>query len=95
MSYSMELFFIFISIGLTVIITIPFYRVVKGPTVFDRLLGAGAIGTKTLVLILLLGHLFDRMDLFIDIALAYSVLNFISVLIIAKYFSTDKAKEEE
>lgn len=95
MSYSMEFFFIFISIGLTIIITIPFYRVVKGPTVFDRLLGAGAIGTKTLVLILMLGHLFDRMDMFIDIALAYSVLNFISVLIIAKYFSTDKAKEEE
>lgn len=95
MSYSMEVFFILISIGLTIIITIPFYRVVKGPTVFDRLLGAGAIGTKTLVLILMLGHLFDRMDMFIDIALAYSVLNFISVLIIAKYFSTDKAKEEE
>lgn len=89
----MESFFIFMSIGLTIIITIPFFRVVKGPTVFDRLLGAGAIGTKTLVLILLLGHLFGRLDMFIDIALAYSILNFISSLIIAKYFSTEKAKE--
>jgi multicomponent Na+:H+ antiporter subunit F len=71
----------------------PFVRVVQGPTVFDRLLGAGAIGTKTLVLILLLGHLFGRLDMFIDIALAYSILNFISSLIIAKYFSTEKAKE--
>ncbi|MCZ7602639.1 MAG: monovalent cation/H+ antiporter complex subunit F [Melioribacteraceae bacterium] len=89
----MESFFIAMAIGLTIIITIPFFRVIKGPTVFDRLLGAGAIGTKTLVLILLLGHLFGRLDMFIDIALAYSILNFISSLIIAKYFSTEKAKE--
>lgn len=89
----MESFFIAMAIGLTIIITIPFFRVIKGPTVFDRLLGAGAIGTKTLVLILLLGHLFGRLDMFIDIALAYSILNFISSLIIAKYFSTEKAKK--
>jgi multicomponent Na+:H+ antiporter subunit F len=90
----MELFFIYAAIVLTVIIIIPFYRVVKGPTVFDRLLGASAIGTKTLVLILLLGLLFKRLEMFIDIALAYAVLNFISTLIIAKYFSTDKAKND-
>jgi len=89
----MESFFIFMSIGLTVIIIIPFYRVIEGPTVFDRLLGAGAIGTKTLVLILLLGHLFGRLEMFIDIALAYSILNFIGSIIVAKYFSTDNSKE--
>lgn len=89
----MESFFIIVAIGLTIIIIIPFYRVIKGPTVFDRLLGAGAIGTKTLVLILLLGLLFNRLEMFIDIALAYAILNFISSLVIAKYFSTEKAKE--
>jgi multisubunit Na+/H+ antiporter MnhF subunit len=31
--------------------------------------------------------------MFIDIALAYAILNLISTLIIAKYFSTEKAKE--
>lgn len=90
----MESFFIYTSIVITIIIAIPFYRVVKGPTVFDRLLGAGAIGTKTMVLILLLGFLFERLEMFIDIALAYAVLNFISTLIIAKYFSTEKAKHD-
>jgi len=90
----MESFLILISIILTIIIIIPFYRVIKGPTVFDRLLGAGAIGTKTVVLVLLLGLLFNRLDMFIDIALAYVILSFISSLIVAKYFSTDKAREE-
>lgn len=90
----MEQFFIYTAIVLTIIIAIPFYRVVKGPSVFDRLLGANAIGTKTLVLILLLGLLFERLEMFIDIALAYAVLNFISTLIIAKYFSTEKAQND-
>jgi len=89
----MDIFFIYYTVGLALIIGVPFYRVVKGPTVFDRLLGANAIGTSTIVLILLLGVLIDRLELFVDIALAYAILNFIGTLIISKYFSTDKAKQ--
>lgn len=89
----MDVFFIYYTVGLALIIGVPFYRVVKGPTVFDRLLGANAIGTSTIVLILLLGVLIKRLELFIDIALAYAILNFIGTLIISKYFSTDKAKQ--
>lgn len=89
----MESFFVYYTIVLALIISIPFYRVVKGPTVFDRLIGAGAIGTSTIVIILLVGILYDRIEMFVDIALAYAVLNFITTLIIAKYFSTEKAKQ--
>ncbi len=89
----MESFFVYYTIILALIISIPFYRVVKGPTVFDRLLGAGAIGTSTIALILLVGILYDRLEMFVDIALAYAVLNFITTLIISKYFSTEKAKQ--
>lgn len=89
----MDIFFIYYTVGLALIIGVPFYRVIKGPTVFDRLLGANAIGTSTIVLILLLGVLIDRIELFVDIALAYAILNFIGTLIISKYFSTDKAKQ--
>lgn len=86
----MEQIILYISIVLTAIIAIPFYRVINGPTVFDRLLAASAIGTKTLVLIILIGYLFNRIDMFIDIALAYASLNFIGSLIIAKYFQSRK-----
>jgi multicomponent Na+:H+ antiporter subunit F len=89
----MEHFFLYAAIGLTVIIAIPFYRVLKGPTVFDRLLGVGAIGTKTMVIICFIGLLFDRLDMFIDIALVYAILTFITVVMISKYFETPKAKE--
>lgn len=88
----MDRFFLYYTLVLTVIIFIPLYRVVRGPTVFDRMLGAGAIGTKTMVLILAIGLVFKRFDMFVDITLAYAVLNFIGVVAIAKFLGTEKEK---
>jgi multicomponent Na+:H+ antiporter subunit F len=90
----MQGFFTYLAVVLTVIIFIPLYRVLIGPRVMDRMLGAGAIATKTMVLILLIGFIFDREDMFIDITLAYAVLNFIGVLAIAKYI-TDRVKKRK
>ena len=89
----MDTFFLYYTIVLTVIIFIPLYRVVKGPTIFDRMLGAGAIGTKTMVLILAIGFIFNRFDMFVDITLAYAVLNFIGAIAIAKFLGAEKEKE--
>jgi multicomponent Na+:H+ antiporter subunit F len=88
----MNQFFLYYTIVLTVIIFLPLYRVFQGPTVFDRMLGAGAIGTKTMVLILAIGFIFNRLDMFIDITLAYAVLNFIGTIAIAKFLGTEKEK---
>lgn len=85
----MTQFFLYSSAVLTVIIAIPLIRVVKGPTVFDRLVGANAIASKTIVLICLIGYLYGRMDMFIDITLAYAILGFIGSLAIAKYISSE------
>ena len=89
----MDKFFLYYTIVLTVIVFIPLYRVVKGPTIFDRMLGAGAIGTKTMMLILAIGFIFNRFDMFVDITLAYAVLNFIGTIAIAKFLGAEKAKE--
>ena len=89
----MDTFFLYYTVVLTVIIFIPLYRVIKGPTIFDRLLGAGAIGTKTMVLILTIGVVYKRFDMFVDITLAYAVLNFSGIIAIAKFLGTGKAKE--
>jgi len=82
----MQTFFITIALILCIALLIPFYRVYKGPTVFDRLLGSAAVGAKILVLILLFGLMFDRLEMFIDISLGYAVLNFVGVIAMAKYF---------
>lgn len=89
----MDKFFLYYTLVLTVIIFIPLYRVVKGPTIFDRMLGAGAIGTKTMVLILTIGLTYNRFDMFVDITLAYAVLNFIGIIAIAKFLGTANSKE--
>ena len=70
---------------LTFLMVLPFYRLVRGPTVFDRMLGAGAMGSKTLVVLALVGFLFGRIEMFVDIVIAYSLLNFIGVLAMAKF----------
>jgi multicomponent Na+:H+ antiporter subunit F len=74
------------------ILTIAFHRVVRGPTVFDRLLAIAAIGGKTVALILLLGLLFDRLAMFVDIALGYALLNFIAAIAVAEYFRLGGSK---
>ena len=77
---------------MVLVLALPLVRVVKGPSVFDRLLGAGVVGTKIVTLILLLGVLYGRLDMFIDIALAYAILNFIGAIVIAKYMRAQGAE---
>lgn len=60
-------------------------RIVRGPTVFDRLLAVGAIGTDTVILLLVIGLIYGRPDGYIDLAITYAVLNFIGVVAAAKY----------
>ncbi len=90
----MEQFFLYSAVVLTIIIAVPLIRVVNGPSVFDRILATNAIATKTLVLICLIGFIFGRIDMFIDITLAYAILGFIGSLIIAKYMESQHTKEE-
>ncbi|MHC4938528.1 MAG: monovalent cation/H+ antiporter complex subunit F [Planctomycetota bacterium] len=89
----MDFAIIFATALLVLVLTLPLYRVVAGPSVFDRLLGAGVLGTKIVTLILLIGELYGRLDMFIDIALAYAVLNFVGALTVAKYVRAEGVAE--
>ncbi|MBU1298647.1 MAG: pH regulation protein F [Bacteroidetes bacterium] len=90
----MDSVFLIGTILLAIAIVIPFYRVAYGPTVYDRILGAGVIGTKTIVLISLVGYIFNRIDMFIDIVLAYALLNFIGTVAIAKLLESKGIEKE-
>lgn len=63
------------------------YRAIKGPMIFDRVLAVNVIGTKTVVLIALIGYIFERPH-FLDIALVYAIINFISTIAFLKYNET-------
>ncbi|MDI6764501.1 MAG: monovalent cation/H+ antiporter complex subunit F [Thermodesulfobacteriota bacterium] len=82
----MEQFFLTISIILGLFVLLCLYRVVFGPGVFNRLVGTSVIGTKTLIILVLIGFIYKRIDMFVDISLVYALLNFIVTLAAAKYF---------
>jgi multicomponent Na+:H+ antiporter subunit F len=78
--------FLWVACSLIVLMLMLVYRIVKGPTVIDRIVAVNVIGTKSIVLLILIGILFDRVAMFIDVALGYGLLNFIASLAAAKYF---------
>ncbi len=87
--------FVYVCLFLCFLMLFSLYRGIFGPTVLDRLIGVNAIGSKTVVLLLFIGFIYERIDMFIDIALAYALLNFIAVLAAARYFHKKKGLYEE
>ena len=88
----METFFLINSLILGLLVLVCLYRVTYGPGVFNRLIGASVIGTKTLIILVLIGFLYRRIDMFVDISLVYALLNFITTLAAAKYFQRKGAE---
>ncbi|MDA0738082.1 MAG: monovalent cation/H+ antiporter complex subunit F [Nitrospirae bacterium] len=81
----MKMFFLGVLIVLAILIGAYLYRVLQGPTIFDRVLGLNAISTKAIILLVLIGLVFDRVDMFVDIATGYALLNLVGALAVAKY----------
>ncbi len=80
----MTQFFLIIGVGMCVLVLLCLYRATYGPTILNRAAGISAIGTKTLIILLLMGVIYDRIDMFIDISMVYALLNFIGTVVLAK-----------
>ncbi len=98
----MEKFIIYIGMALLVLMLVTLVRVILGPSTIDRLVGVNVIGTKSTILIIILGTLSGRVEMYVDIALAYALLNFIASLAAARFFQrnresslVDKKDQEE
>ena len=91
----MDTIFFYSAFYLSLMMVLPLYRAIFGPTVLDRLVGVNAIGSKTTVLLILIGLIYGRVDMFVDIALAYALLNFIAVLAASRYFQKKRDLYEE
>ena len=65
--------------------TLVLIRLFAGPSLYDRVLALNAFGTKTVLLIGLVGFLTDRPD-FLDIALLYALINFVGTIAVLKFF---------
>lgn len=78
-------FFLILGVGMCVLVLLCLYRATYGPTILNRAAGISAIGTKTLIILLLMGVIYERIDMFVDISMVYALLNFIGTVVLAKY----------
>jgi multicomponent Na+:H+ antiporter subunit F len=65
------------------------YRAIVGPGMYDRVLAINVIGTKTVVVLALIGFMYERPH-FMDIALVYALINFIATFAILKYIESGR-----
>ena len=72
------------ALGIMVCMTLVITRALLGPTVYDRILAVNAFGTKTVLITALLSFMTGRPD-FLDIALVYTLINFISTIAVLKF----------
>lgn len=84
-------------------------RAIRGPTALDRILAVNVVGTKTIVILALLGFLgvehgiaegadgddYSRAGFFLDIALAYALINFIATIAILRYIEIRARRRRE
>lgn len=87
MSKDVDYGFIFevLMVGIIIIIGLMLIRVYKGPSIYDRLNGVFVIGIDVIMVILLVGFVDGRVDMYVDIAISYGILGFLSTVIVAKF----------
>jgi multicomponent Na+:H+ antiporter subunit F len=71
--------------GLVVAMTMMIWRAIVGPSQYDRMLAANSLGTKIVLLIAVIGYLSGR-PAFLDIAIVYALINFVTTIALMKFF---------
>ena len=90
----MELLFKILLFGTILTMAMMLVRVFRGPSVYDRLNGIFVIGFNVILVILLTGFITERVDMYVDIALSYGVLGFLSTVIIAMFLGGSKKDDD-
>lgn len=80
---SMNKLLVFAILFLSVTIFLCIFRAIKGPSAADRLVAINVVGTKTIILILIVSFII-RETYFIDVSLVYALISFIASVVIAK-----------
>ena len=80
-------------LGVLATMVLALVRALKGPTAYDRVLAVNMFGTKTVLLIAVIGFLTGRPD-FLDLGLVYVLINFIGTIAILKFVQITGMDEE-
>lgn len=77
--------FIPLLVGFLAIVILMVIRLLVVKSVYDKLNYLFVINTNIVMLILVVGLIDNRMDMYIDIALSYAILGFVTTVVLAKY----------
>ena len=82
----MEFFnpYMIVLIALLLCVIMAIFRLILGPTIPDRVVGVDTINTIVIVGMVVFGAAYNEV-IYIDVAIVYALLSFISTLFIAKY----------
>jgi len=89
MEASMDIIF-WIMIGF---LAICFIRLIKGPSIWDRLLGMNIVATKIIIIIIVYASIFETAFL-LDFAIIYALSGFIGTIYIALFFAERKRRRK-
>tara|TARA_R110002110_G_scaffold114374_2_gene283706 strand:+ start:13070 stop:13381 length:312 start_codon:yes stop_codon:yes gene_type:complete len=81
------------AIAILVTMALALARALLGPSVYDRVLAVNMFGTKTVLLIAIMAFAMGRTD-FLDLALAYALINFIGVLAVLWFVHESHLREQ-
>ena len=73
------------SLALLVAALLVLIRALLGPTLYDRILAVNAMGTKTVIFLVLLGFMGPHRTGFLDIALLYALVNYLATIAMLKF----------
>lgn len=83
-----------IAAAILIIMAIALARALLGPTLFDRILAINTFGTKTVLLVTVLGVFTDNAS-YLDIALVYALINFIGVIAVLRFLEYGREQQEK
>ena len=81
----MEMFFAVYLVIIILLTLLMLLRLFRGPGIYNRFAGVTVMSTNVILILILLGYVDGRTDMYIDIAVSYAVLGFISSVILAKF----------
>lgn len=82
------------ALAILITMVLAMIRALKGPSLYDRVLAVNMMGTKTVLLMAVFAFLAKRPD-YLDLALAYALINFIGVLAVLEFFRDRSEKSDK
>ena len=86
--------YIIVTIVILIAFAVGLMRAFLGPTLYDRVLAVNMVGTLTVLTVAVLGFMTDRPE-FLDIALVYVLISFVSTIAVLRVYAHHHGKPPE